>query len=256
MTDNDGRVTFSKKDLRGSRLRCLTFTSGSRDQVAHRLTSLVEPHAKIDAREDRWMPFGFLDPRESTLEETQLLLAPNHCRELTNWWLAMPSGANKPNWDIATTAMIGGHKGVILVEAKAHTSELSVAGKSAIGNPRNDESIRGAIRQANAGLGGEKAGWKLTADSHYQLCNRFAWSWKIASFGIPVMLVYLGFLNTEEMTDIGQPFRSANEWSEVIRSHASGIVPSIAWESPLDINGTMMRAIIRAVDLDWSVNIS
>ena len=230
------------------------FTSGSGDQVADRLTRLVESHAEINAKRDTWMPRGFLEPEESTLEESQGLVAPNHCRELINWWLAKPSGANKPNWDIATTAMVGDHKGIILVEAKAHDAELSDAGKSANGNPRNDESIRAAIRQANAGLGGAQAGWNLTTDSHYQLCNRFAWSWKIASLGVPVTLVYLGFLNAEEMTNIGQPFRSANEWSEVIRSHADGIVPSIAWERPIDINGTMMRAIISAVDLNWSVN--
>ena len=69
MTSNDGRrVTYDKKDLRGSRLRCLILTSGSREQVANRLTRLVEPYAEIDAQRDTWMPRGFLEPKESTSE--------------------------------------------------------------------------------------------------------------------------------------------------------------------------------------------
>ena len=107
MTSDDGRVTFLRKELRGSRLRCLILTSGSLEQVGHRLTRLVEPYAEIDAQRDTWMPRGFLEPKESTLEENDKLLPPGMCRELTNWWLAKPRGATKPTWDIASTAMIG-----------------------------------------------------------------------------------------------------------------------------------------------------
>jgi hypothetical protein len=147
-------------------------TSGSPDQVADRLTRLVEPHAEIDAKRDTWMPLGFLAPEESTLEKGQQLLASDRCQELINWWLARPRGATKPNWDIAANAMVGGQKGIVLVEAKAHHAELSDAGKSPGDNQRNADSIRAAICQANAGLGGAQAGWNLTTDSHYQLCNR------------------------------------------------------------------------------------
>ena len=247
MTNGDGRVTFDKKELRGSRLRCLILTSGSREQVAHRLTRLVEPHAEVDAQRDGWTPGGFLEPQESTLEENDKLLPPGMCRELTNWWLAKPRRATKPTWDIGSTAMIGGRKGIILVEAKVHSTEPSDSGKTP-GNKENEGSIREAMRQANAGLGGKKAGWNLTADSHYQLCNRFAWSWKIASLGIPVILVYLGFLNAMEMTDRGKPFPSATEWLDVIKSHAERIVPNDAWNRPIDINGTKIKAIIQSVD--------
>jgi hypothetical protein len=229
------------------------FTSGSSSQVADRLTRLVEPYAEINAERDTWMPRGFLEPKESTLDKRDKLLASDHCQDLIDWWLARPRGATKPTWDIASTAMIGGQKGIILIEAKAHHVELSDAGKSPGGNSENSDTIQAAIRQANTGLGGAQAGWNLTTDSHYQLCNRFVWSWKIASLGVPVILVYLGFLNAEEMSDIGQPFRSVNEWSDLINSHSVGIVPNSAWEYPIDVNGTPMRAVIRAVGLNWSV---
>ena len=60
-----------------------------------------------------------------------------------------------------------------------------------------------------------------------------------------MILVYLGFLDAMEMR---QPYRSAIEWSDLIRSHADGIVPNDAWDHPIEINGTKMRAIIQAVD--------
>jgi hypothetical protein len=68
---------------------------------------------------------------------------------------------------------------------------------------------------------------------------------------VPVLLVYFGFLNAEEMADQGEPFHSTDEWSDVIRSHAHGIVPDHAWNTRLEINGTPMCALIRAVDLRW-----
>ena len=115
----------------------------------------------------------------------------------------------------------------------------------------------GANRQGHSG--GQRwaeslsyAGWDLSQDSHYQLCNRFAWGWKIASLGVPVILVYLGFLNAEEMADQGRavPTRLI-EWADTIRRHAHGIVPDRAWNTRLEINGTPMCALIRAVDLRW-----
>jgi hypothetical protein len=44
-------------------------------------------------------------------------------------------------------------------------------------------------------------GWTLSRDSHYQLTNRFAWAWKLASMGVPVVLGYLGFQGAAEMKD-------------------------------------------------------
>jgi len=66
MMNDDGQATFRRKELRGSRLRCLMLTSGSPDQVADRLTRLVAPYADVDAKLDTWMPGGFLASEEST----------------------------------------------------------------------------------------------------------------------------------------------------------------------------------------------
>ena len=45
--------------------------------------------------------------------------------------------------------------------------------------------------------------------NHYSLCNRVAWAWKLAQLGVPVVWVYLGFLNATEMLDQGQPSATA-----------------------------------------------
>ena len=61
-------------------------------------------------------------------------------------------------------------------------------------------------------------------DHHYQLSNRFAWLWKLASLGIPVVLLYLGFLNAQDMTDDGPLFRSEEEWTRAMKDHRRGAV--------------------------------
>jgi hypothetical protein len=223
-------------------------TDGDRRFVARRLGELIHPYGVVDASRHIWMPKGFAQPQEAKIGETDGFLSAEHQEGATSWWLVHRERANTPNWDIACTATIDGREGLILVEAKAHCSELHVEGKPP-GNADNDRRIRDAIREADMGLNAILPGWHLTADSHYQLCNRFAWSWKIATLGIPVILVYLGFLNANEMADIGQPFRSTDEWVNAVRDHARSVVPENAWERSLDIDGTPARALIRALDL-------
>jgi len=250
MRKSNDEVTFNKKELRGSRLRCLMLTAMSRNQIARCLTELVQPYGGVDISLDHWMPGGFLEPDETKLGETSMFLTEDQCKEVTDWWLAARKGANIPNWDIVSTCTFEDRRGLILVEAKAHGAELKDEGKKA-GNENNEKRIHAAIQEANAGLNTILPGWKLSKDSHYQLCNRFAWSWKIASLGVPVILVYLGFLNAEEMVDQGSPFRSDYEWEGVVRKHSHGIIPDGAWNKRLEINDTPMYALIRTVDIHW-----
>ncbi len=107
--------------------------------------------------------------------------------------------------------MVGLWPGLILAEAKAHYGELGSGGGVAK-NHQNEKRIRDAIAEANHNLNRISYGWNLTADSHYQLCNRFAWGWKVASLGVPVILVYLGFLNVEDMPGY-RVFRTDEEWA-------------------------------------------
>src|SRR5258705_9339558 len=121
-------ITYQKKELKGSRLRCLMLTSLPNDRVAGFLTGLVQPHATVDPS-DKWMPSGFLKPEEAKLGETPGFLSSERQGTVTGWWLAVTKSANTPNWDIISTCHIGGRPGLLLVEAKAHEGELSKSGK-------------------------------------------------------------------------------------------------------------------------------
>ena len=70
----------------------------------------------------------------------------------------------------------------------------------------------------------------MSRDDCYQMANRFAWSWKLVSLGVPVVLVYLGFLDATEMSDLGDPFRERADWVSYVRDHSKGKVPEDAWD--------------------------
>ena len=242
--------------LRGSLLRCLLLTGQPPYHTAELLTNLIRlPNVVISPR-DHWMPQGLRDYRETTLVDSSYFLSPNKCKVLTEWWLEKPRGARLPNWDIASTCTIEGIRGLLLVEAKAHDKELSEAGKSqptTSNSQVNHKHIGLAIDQANSGLNGVLKGWALSRDSHYQISNRFAWAWKLATLGVPVILVYLGFLNAMEMLDQGQPFNSSKAWHICMRNHAENIVPEDAWEKRLEIDGTPLWFLIRSMQVELEI---
>ena len=174
---------------------------------------------------------------------------------LRAWWLVVWRGrsTNTPNWDLAATCMTKGERGLLLVEAKAHEDELDGAGKRSpkTGNGwKNHDSIRAAIAQANTGLSHASGGeWYLSRDNHYQLSNRFAWAWKLASIGVPVVLVYLGFLDADDMAKGDgdtRLFRSHDDWEAALRSHANGIVDESCWNRELEVDGVSLRALVRS----------
>jgi hypothetical protein len=239
--------TLSEKQRRGSRARSILLTEGTPEEVAQRLSSIVAPHAQIDPRRHRWFPQGFSSIEEAKLGETIGLVGSEQREKLTNWWLAKRRLANTPNWDIACTATLESGEGLVLIEAKAHANEIGRGGKLLNGNKDNHEKICAAVREANEDLSRSYGGWALTTTECYQLCNRFAWSWKVASLGIPVLLVYLGFLVADEMVDQGAPLKDHTDWERLVRAHGKSIVPDDAWDRPFSVSGTNMRAIIRSV---------
>jgi hypothetical protein len=227
-------------------------TSMPRQQVASILTQLVEPIATVNADRHAWAPAGFLHHDEAQLGKREDFLTLRQCQEVTDWWLKIADRANTPNWDLVSQCDIGGRPGLILVEAKAHTAEPKREGKPK-GQSDNDDRIEKAIRQANLALNRILAGWELTKDSHYQLCNRFAWTWKLATMDIPTILVYLGFLHCDEMSDQGVPFNSSEDWERVLREHADSVVPPNAWGVRIPTSPAPIWALIRSLDMQWEV---
>ena len=148
------------RNTRGSRPRCILLMGGGRAEVAGRLARLVGLESDvIIGGGDRWMPRGKpvqkednswdkTPAREARLDSLTALFAPDAgCRkelgdQLRQWWLAVPRGANTPNWDIASTCTIKGQRGLLLVEAKAHSAELGESDSFSSGNLSNRERIR------------------------------------------------------------------------------------------------------------------
>lgn len=226
-------IVFKARDFRGSRYRCLLASSLPGSTFAEWLTSLVQPFATVSPL-DRHMPEEFSRPDEAKLgsENADRFLDRARSEQAVDWWLAAPARANIPNWDLVSTCKVGGRDGLILVEAKAHRSELKENDRCGSKNKRNQQRISAAIKEANDALGD---GWRLSTDRCYQLSNRFAWAWKIASLGKPIVLVYLGFLGALEMN---QPFSSREDWESCVLKHANHCVPALAWERETNVKGT------------------
>ena len=237
-----GRLT------RGSRARCLALTSTS-DRLIQKLGNLVKPFATFDPDDLVYFPKGPRSPDEAKLGETACLLDVELRKAVTSWWLAVRRAANTPNWDIAVRCLILGRPGLILVEAKAHDKEFGLGGFGAT-NPDNKERIRQAVYEANCWLNAGWPKWNLDVESHYQLSNRFTWAWKVASMGVPVILLWLGFLNAEEMRDRGKPFGSPDEWLYAVLNYAKGVVPDDVWGRAIEVNGTPFLPLIRSLSVD------
>lgn len=194
------------------------------------------------------MPDGILKMDEAKVHENFPLLDDAQKQHLLDWWLHTQPHANTPNWDIVSTCTIEQKRGLLLVEAKAHKNELSSSGKPT-GNQANHDWIERAIEEANTNLNAVLDGWKLQRDKSYQLANRFAWAWKLASMGIPVVLVYLGFRNAEEMGK--GMFVTHGDWKTCVLDHARPFVPQSAWGQRLDIEGVPLFPLIRSLELDF-----
>lgn len=260
----------SRKRGKGSLPRCLLMMHGERAAVAARLNEMVAmSHVKVSPDDAMWAPRGIPVQRgngtwdlgltrEARLGEADGYLTHQQRLFVTQWWLKVIKRSNTPNWDIASTCTIDGRPGLLLVEAKAHEVELSSGGRGKLLGPKasansraNHDQIGCAIASARVGLqNATSSSWAISRDTHYQMSNRFAWAWKLASMGLPVALIYLGFLNANEMS---KPFGSHEAWEKAVYRHSDGTVPAAAWNLPIVIARTPIFARIRSITMDLPV---
>ena len=123
-----------------------------------------------------------------------------------------------------STCTIKGIKGILLVEAKAHWNELESNGKglpsiNSINSNKNHISITKAIQNANSYLK-QSFDTSIAFNCCYQLSNRISFAWWLANNGIPVVLLYLGFLNVSDMGN-GKNilFKNHAEWKNCFNEH-------------------------------------
>jgi len=231
---------------RGSRRHILNWVECA--EFAAELTGLLEPTGGIVSVSDRWMPRGNSDDAEARLERNGEDLLPDSMdwAELRRWWLVHNGRANTPNWDLAASCCIRGTRGLVLVEAKAHVEELSDEGKRERASWRSRENhkrIGEAIAEASKELSALVPGVNISRDSHYQLANRIAFSWKLASIGLETILLYLGFTGDSEL---GTELRDAQHWNTVFREHVTGLLPADLLEREVNCGPAAFSILVRA----------
>lgn len=248
---------------KGSQMRCLQMTSGDRSAVAAALGALIDGYGDIGPS-DRWAPKGFREPAEIRLDEAQGFVKSAEQRaRLRDWWIG--PGVMKmrtPSWDLVSTCRLGGAPGLMLVEAKAHLSELN-SDPCTAKEKRNIETMRRALGEATEKwndllrAASEAQGWKprhwmkLVPSCHYELACRLAFALKLAEMGIPVILVYLGFLHADELEEQnGIVFRDEAEWRLCVVEKTKQTVPEEIWDATFDVDGTPLSVLVRAASVD------
>jgi hypothetical protein len=223
-------------------LHCGADRSAVRDQISRVLAQSPTPLSVQFGLDDYWLPNGFKlgELGEAELHKAPHLTSAKVADALGSWWLAAARRASRtPTWDIACLCRIDGRRGILLVEAKAHHRELeeAEAGKPLDVRPstnscRNHARIGACIEEANCVLTTTtRRTWALSRDHHYQMSNRFAWSWKLAELGIPVVLVYLGFLKCDDLKNGEKAFDSARDWEKAVLAHSAPLFPADIWNS-------------------------
>ena len=257
------------RHIRGSQPRCVSFTHGERASVASRLTRLVNGAGVTVAADDSWLPTGQPVQRpdgawdvspamEVTLDNLNPLLSREESQHLKQWWLMHPHPkANTPNWDIAGTCLVDGQKGILLVEAKAHANELEEGGKTLDADASeksrgNHLQIGRVISDAAACLQRDTGlPFAISRDQRYQMSNRFAMACKLTEMGYAVVLVYLGFLNAGEMSDLGSCFPDLETWQERVERHSKILFPAQIWGQRWTLNGRPFLPLIRAIQCEY-----
>ncbi len=153
--------------------------------------------------------------------------------------------------DLICKARIGERLGLLFVEAKAHEGELDWGGKpladdASEGSVKNHENIATQIKTASESLDRLSPGFNLSITSHYQLANRLSYLWKLASIGIPVALLYLGFLGDDELFP-NDYLRDEAHWLRVMGGYLESVVPQNFPERVYTLGDAPLVMLIRSV---------
>ena len=105
----------------------------------------------------------------------------------------------------------------VLADKSLSSDALMVSCKQKLSN---HEKIGKAISEAKEVLLDHCNNIAISRDSHYQLSNRIAYTWKLASIGIPTILLYLGFTEDPAWKD---QFKSDQMWNKTIQSYFSNV---------------------------------
>ncbi len=255
-------IDYPESDQYASRMRCLEMTSTRHAETAETLSKLISDYGTVDST-DIWGPRGKEAPGEIRIDEAMgFLKNPDHKAELRNWWTSEVPGARTPTWDIASTCTVNGIKGLLLIETKAHIGELN--------SDHSGSREKPILAQIKKGFSEATDGWndklhkyaeehgfrlshnvKLSTDSHFQLSTHFAFAWKLAQMGVPVILVYLGFLNAVELEDENRLiFRNIELWKRCVFEKTNKPLPEEIWDGTFNFDGTPLTVLRRTMTVE------
>lgn len=275
MSEVTGNIRFEQKELgwKGSKMRCLLLTSMGRASLRETLMQVINQTKEYDNIKIpdvfEFYPKGIVNPNEVELDKQEIPIGGSreYCNKLYRWWLGDTKTRERtPVWDLVVTAQIDNMPGLILVEAKAHEGELVKEEKgkeepnasSSKARKENHQKIGTAIHEARDGLRRVTDDIQISIDRDvcYQMSNRLAFAWKLASLGIPVVLIYLGFENTVEMINGGkcQLIENFKQWERTVRNHSKKVGFG-HWETPIHVMNTNENREVRVYPLIRSVNI-
>lgn len=238
----------------GSRMHVLDWLESP--EFVPQLLAMVAPIGFTVSEQAARQPKGRHDSRETELVGlNEPFLLPEQQAQLKGWWLKHKVGAKLPTWDLAVSALDARkRKSLILVEAKAHATELSATGKSSPKRKKPDEQkrshenherIAAAIAEANISLQINAPGMLLSRDENYQLSNRIAFAWKLASMGIPTTLIYLGFIGDENIAIDPHRLNVATDWKSAFNLHSAKHFPVALQSRPIDCGAASFWLLVR-----------
>lgn len=255
-------IDFPQSDQYASRMRCLEMTNNKYARTAEIFSQLIEGYGTVDSS-DTWAPRGPDAPAEIRIDEaTGFLKSPDHKTELRNWWTGEVVGARTPTWDIASSCTVNGVKGILLIETKAHIGELN--------SDHSGSREKPILYQIKKGFSDATDAWndalhdyaddrgfklshnvKLSTASHFQLSTHFAFAWKLADMGVPVILVYLGFLNVTELENENRLiFKNSAMWNKCVFEKTNKPLPEEIWDATFKFNGTPLTVLRCTTSVD------
>lgn len=231
---------------RGSRMHVLDWIDGAGGSFPASMNELLKPTGALVFESSKRMPEGWRSTDEACLgRQCRDLIHPTLNQTLNRWWLVNPG--NAPNWDLICTAQFPDSRpGLVLVEAKANVPEFMDGIKgSGVTDPENSRQIAQAIEEARSALSAHESGVKLSRDRWFQVSNRLAFAWKLASEGMPTVLMYLGFTGDEGIRDRGEPLKDDQAWRTLVMAEQD-VIPPTLWERKILVGDTPLWFLIRS----------
>lgn len=220
--------------------------------IISKLEEIIDDSTVQFSKKDKNKPLKDEDFKEAELKNfLKETSRPELGGQIRDWWLKVYKyNTRTPNWDFVSTCTIDGQEGLLLVEAKAHTREVKKNEKCGSTNKENREKIEKAIEKAKKEINNlnPSIDIKISKDNCYQLSNRVAHAWWLANNGIPVILLYLGFLNCNEMEKNGKIFENNEDWQNCFQKYASSVGVDIIIDKSINCGKSKFKLICRSLE--------